>query len=153
MRKYLFLICVLLTSCPSWAQRDPASWDNLKALQPGQKLQVQETNSTKISGTFLSVTDGAISVEAGASPQLVPRQEVRSVKLMENRHRLRNALIGAGVGAGAGAGIAAAAWESDGFFGGKGKGAAVGVGIGALGGAVVGSLLPTQDTVYRVSSH
>ena len=153
MRKFLFLSCVLLTSLPSWAQRDPESWDSLKTLQAGQKIQVLEINSTKISGTFLSLTDAAISVEAGSGPQTIQRAEVRSVKLMENKHRLRNTLVGAGVGAGAGAGIAAGVWESDGFLGGKGKGAAVGAGIGALGGAVVGALLPANDTIYRVRSH
>ena len=150
MRKFLFLICVLTTACPSRAQTNQASWDSLKVLQSGQKIQVLETNSTKLSGTFLNFSDAAISVEAGSGPQTLQRAAVKSVRLMENKHRLRNTLVGAGVGAGAGAGITAAAWESDGFAGGKGTGAAVGAGIGALGGAAVGALLPSHDMIYRI---
>jgi hypothetical protein len=150
MRKFLFLICVLATTCASWAQNNQASWNNLKALQPGQKIQVLETNSTKLSGTFVSVSDTAISVELGSGPQMLQKPEVKSVKLMENKHRLHNTLVGAGVGAAAGAGISAAAWESSGFIGGKGTGAAVGAGIGALGGAAVGALIPSHDMIYRI---
>jgi len=150
MRKLLFLIWVLAATGVAWAQNNQASWDNLKTLQPGQKVLVLETNSTKLSGTFVSVSGDAISVEAGSGPQTVRRSEVRGVKLMENKHRLHKTLVGAGIGAGAGAGVSAAAWESSGFIGGKGTGAAVGAGIGALAGAAVGALLPSHDMIYRV---
>jgi Zn-dependent alcohol dehydrogenase len=150
MRKFSFLICLLTTTCASWAQNNQGSWNNLKALQPGQKIQVLETNSTKLSGTFLNATDTALSIEAGTGPQTVQKPEVKSVKLMKNSHRLRNTLIGAGIGAGAGAGITAAAWQPDAFIGGRGVGAAFGAGIGGIGGAVVGVLLPAHDTVYRI---
>jgi hypothetical protein len=153
MRKILVLISLLATTCLSWSQSDPSIWENLKALQPGQKIRVLEANSTTLSGTFVSVSDTAISLDAASGPQTIQRLDVRSVKLLENKHRLRNTLIGAGVGAGAGAGISAGVWESGGFFGGKGTGAAVGAGIGAAAGAIVGALLPTHDTIYRVGAH
>jgi hypothetical protein len=143
MRKYWILACLL--AMPSVGS---AQWENLNTLQAGQKIQVIE-NSRKDSGTFLSVSDKEISLQGKSGAQTIQRQDVRSVKLTVNKHRLRNTLIGAGVGAGAGAGISAAAWEPRGFAGGRGTGAAVGAAIGAVGGAVVGALWPSHETIYR----
>jgi len=144
MRKLWILACVLALPCVASAQ-----WDDLNKLQAGQKIQVVEVNSKKDSGTLLSVSDKTISLQGKSGQQSIQRQDVGSVKLMENKHRLRNALIGGAVGAGAGAGISAAAWEPHGFAGGRGTGAAVGAVIGAVGGAVVGALWPSHETIYR----
>jgi hypothetical protein len=144
MRKLWILVCVLGLPCVASAQ-----WDNLNRLQAGQKVQVVEVNSKKDSGTFLSVSDTTISVQGKSGQQTIQRQDVGSVKLMENKHRLRNALIGGAVGAGAGAGISAGAWEPRGFAGGKGTGAAVGAVIGFAAGAVVGAIWPSHEVVYR----
>ncbi|HWO28598.1 MAG TPA: hypothetical protein VNO32_07345 [Candidatus Acidoferrum sp.] len=143
MGKFCILACLL--AVPSVVS---AQWENLNTLQAGQKIQVLET-SKKDSGTFLSVSDKEISLQGESGPRTIQRQEVRSVKLMVNKHRLRNTLIGAAVGAGAGAGISAAAWEPRGFAGGRGTGAAVGAVIGAAGGAVVGALWPSHETIYK----
>jgi len=143
MRKFWILACLLGMPCVVSAQ-----WENLNTLQVGQKIQVLE-NSKKESGTFLSVSDKDISLQGKSGAQKIQRQDVRSVKLMENKHRLRNTLIGAAVGAGAGAGISAAAWEPHGYAGGRGTGAAVGAAIGAVGGAVVGALWPSHETIYK----
>ena len=143
MRIFWILACLL--AMPSVAS---AQWENLNTLQAGQKIQVLQT-SKKDSGTFLSVSDKEISLQGKSGTQSIHRQDVRSVKLMENKHRLRNTLIGAAVGAGAGAGISAAAWEPRGFAGGRGTGAAVGAVIGVAGGAVVGALWPSHETIYR----
>ncbi len=143
MRKFWILACLLAT--PSVVS---AQWQNLNTLQAGQKIQVVQT-SKKDSGTFLSVSDREISLQEKSGVQTIQRQDVRSVKLMANKHRLRNALIGAAVGGGAGAGISAAAWEPRGYAGGRGTGAAIGAVIGAAGGAVVGALWPGHETIYR----
>jgi len=143
MRKFWILACLLGMPCVVSAQ-----WENLNTLQVGQKIQVLE-NSKKESGTFLSVSDKDISLQGKSGTQTIHRQDVRSIKLMENKHRLRNTLIGAAVGAGVGAGISAAAWEPHGYAGGRGTGAAVGAVIGAAGGAVVGALWPAHETIYR----
>jgi hypothetical protein len=143
MRKFWILACLL--AMPSVVS---AQWEKLNTLQAGQMIQVVQT-SKKDSGTFLSVSDKEISLQGKSGAQTIQRQDVRSVKLMVNKHRLRNTLIGAAVGAGAGAGIGAAAWEPRGFAGGRGTGAAVGAVIGAAGGAVVGALWPGHETIYR----
>ena len=153
MRQLLFLICVLGMPCTSWAQTTPASWENLNTIPAGEKIQVVEMNSKKVSGTFVSVSDAAISLQVEAGQQTIQRQDVRSVKLTKRQHLVRNALIGAGLGGGAGAGISAAAWEDRGFSGGKGTGAAVGAAVGLAAGAIVGALVSDHKTIYRVSAH
>jgi len=153
MRKALLPICVLGLTCISGAQTSRASWANLSVLQAGQKIQIVDMKSEKHSGTFVNVSDTAISYQEAAGEQAIQKQDVYSVKLMENKHRLRNTLIGGAVGAGAGAGIGAASWENHGFLGSKGVGAEVGAAIGFVGGAIVGALLPSHKMIYRVNSH
>jgi len=151
MRKMLFLTCLLGLTCVSSAQNNQA-WANLETLKPGQKIQIVEINAKEHSGTFVSLSETAISFDDAAGAQTVPRQDVRKIKINQNK-RLRNTLIGAGIGAGAGAGITAAAWEPHGFLGGRGVGAAVGAIIGGLSGAVVGAVLPSHGTIYNAGPH
>jgi hypothetical protein len=159
MRNVLLLICVLGTPCLSLAQTSQSSWGFLKGLQAGQNIQVVETNSKKHSGTFLSLSDTSISYRDATAEHSVERQDVRSVKLMKNTHRVRNTIIGLGVGAGVGAGIGAATHKScssQSFcldIGGRALPAAVGGVIGGVGGAVIGVLIPSHHTIYDVSPH
>jgi len=158
MRMRALLVFVLGTSCALWGQTKTASWDSLNTLQAGQKIQVQPMHSKKISGTFLSVSPAAISIEKDAVAQSIQRQDVRSVRIMKNKHRLRNTLICAGIGGGIGAGIFAAAYKScsgQPFCiqpGGRSLGAAIGAVAGLLGGAVVGAVIPDNQTLYEVAA-
>lgn len=86
--------------------------------------------------------------EAGS--QAIQRQDVVSVKLMKNKHRLRNTFIGAGIGAGVGA-VIGASWNNG--FVARGVAAAVTAGVILVPGAVVGALVPDHTTIYSVSSH
>jgi tetrahydromethanopterin S-methyltransferase subunit E len=150
MRNILFLICVLGMSCTLRAQTNLVSWQNLNTLQAGEKIRVLASSSRKVSGAFLSVSDAAISVQQEAGSQAIQRQDVLSVKRMANKHRLRNALIGAGVGAGVGA-VIGGAWNND--FVSRGVVAAVMAGVCLAPGAVVGALVPDHATIYKVGSH
>jgi hypothetical protein len=156
VRKILLLICVFEISCVSWAQSDQASWTNLSTLYPGQRIQIVEMNSQKHSGGFVSFSETAISIQDTAGGQTIPRQDVRRVKLMENKHHLRNAIIGGAVGAGVGAGIGAATYQpcsAPSFclpsIGRAGK-AGIGLAIGLPVGAVVGFFFPSHHTIYNV---
>ena len=159
MRKGLFLMCVLGLACVSWAQTSRASWTNLSALQVGQKIQIVDMNAKKHSGTFVNISDTAISYQEAAGEQTIQKQDVRSVKLMENKHRLRDTVIWGAVGAGAGAGIGAAVVRSCSSPSfciqpvGRGGLAGVGAAVGFAGGAVVGALLPSHKMIYSVNSH
>jgi hypothetical protein len=158
LKKLLVLTGVLGISCGLWAQTDNSSWAKLSALLPGQKIQILEMNSEKHSGTYTSVSDRAISYQDKSGEQIVQRQDVRSVKLMKNKHRLVNTLVLGGVGAGVGAGIGAATYHpcsAPSFcidVGGRGLPTAVGAAVGLVGGLIAGALLPGHETIYSVKA-
>jgi hypothetical protein len=138
----------------AFGQGNKSAWENLSALQAGHKVQVVEMNSKKVSGAFVNVTDAGISLQGPGGEQTISRQEVRSVKLMENKHRLRNTLIGAAIGAGVGAGIGAGVKGQVGPIltsPDRYKGAGVGAVIGVVPGAIIGALLPSHQTIYRAA--
>jgi hypothetical protein len=112
VRKIFSLLLVVGLSGAALAQKDQASWANLSGLRPGQKIQIVGVRSNKHSGKFVRVSDTAVSYSEATGEQSIPKQEVLSVKLLENKHRLRNTLIVAGVGAGVGAAIGAASHKS-----------------------------------------
>jgi hypothetical protein len=97
MRKTLFLTCALGPPFAVVAHTDQASWANLRALQAGQKIQAVDMNSKKHSRTFVNVSGIAISYQEAAGEQTIQKQDVRSVKLLESKHRVRNSLVGIGV--------------------------------------------------------
>jgi hypothetical protein len=150
------LLCLLGLPAMARAQTHKTSWENLSTLHAGQKIQVAGMKSKTVSGMFESFSNAAISLQTQAGEQTIQRVDVRSVKLMENHHRLRNALIGGAVGAGAGAGIGAATYKtcspSSSFcLQPVGRGAQTGVGaaVGLAAGAAVGALWPSHETIYR----
>jgi len=162
MRSTIIALCVLGMPCLSSAQAGPSSWANLNTLRSGQKIQVAQMNSKKVSGTFLNVSGSGITLQENAGEKTIAQPDVRLVRLMKNKHRLRNTLIGAGIGAGAGAGIGAASYrqkcapDSTGvvlcgqpFFS-KGFDTAFGAAVGFVGGAAAGALWPTNEIIYRV---
>ena len=152
MRKFLLLVYLLILPCVLSALTHQPSWTMLSALSPGQNIQVVDTASKKHTGLFSSVSDSALTLTESGGAQTISKQDIRTVKLTKNAHRLRNTLIGAGIGAGAGAAITAAGWESNGFLGGKGAGAAVGAVIGGVSGAIIGALVPSHATLYKATS-
>lgn len=159
MRKFLLLICIIGIPACSWGQKNQASWQNLNAIDPGQKILVIDMNSKKSSGKLLSVTDTAISLQTVTAERMITRQDVRTVKLGKRANILRNTLIGAGIGAGVGAGVGAATYKKCvpngqflaclGDFG-RGPQTAVGAALGLVGGAIIGALWPDHHTVYRI---
>jgi hypothetical protein len=158
MRSLAITPCVLGMPCVSLARTDKSSWTNLSVLQPGQKIAVVELNSKTESGTFSSVTDSSITLQEKSGQQTIQKRDVKIVRLMKNKHRLRNTFIGAGVGAGLGAGIGAASYRpckpppnfSTCFFDiSRGDQAAIFGIVGLVGGAAVGALLPMSEIIYR----
>jgi hypothetical protein len=153
----LLCVCVLGASSVAFAKGNKESWANLNALQSGDKIEVVETSSARVSGTLVNFSATAISLDAASGHQTIQKQDVRSIKLMKSTHRLRNTFLFAGVGAGAGAGIGAAAYKSCagpsciGSFN-RGESAGIGAVLGFVGGAVVGVLWPSHETIYQAAS-
>jgi hypothetical protein len=153
MRNALSLVCLLGIPCASVAQTNHGSWANLSKLAPGQKIQVVEATRKKHSGVFESVSDSAVAFKDSTGELSVQKQDVRSVKLMENHHRLRNTLIGLGLGAGAGAAITLSTCHVINFTRANGICAGVGLGGGGVIGTVIGAVVPEHDTIYSATSH
>jgi len=103
---FLMLLVPLLLS----AQDARESWDNLKQLVAGQKIEVVEMNLKKLTGTFVGFSEQEISVQSADGRMSVPRAEVFRVGVV--RSRSRNIGIGAAIGLGAGVAIGVAGLKS-----------------------------------------
>ncbi|MDE3188998.1 MAG: hypothetical protein KGM96_15925 [Acidobacteriota bacterium] len=132
-------------------QASNVSRANLYALKPGDKIQIVDMNSKKHSGTFLSVSNSAISFRDKTGEKAIQQQDVSSVKLMKNNHRLRNTPIGTGVGFVSGMGFLSVAFGSKSTA--SSDAAAVAGLICLVGGAVAGARWPSHKTIYSASSH
>ncbi len=130
-----------------------ASWQNLKQLPPGQKVEIVVKKGLPARGAFIAVTDESISIRTKKQELSVARADVKRVRRQRGS---RSALIGLGVGAGAGAGLGAGvgeglSHESGGDFASL-KPAIIGVtaALGALAGLLVGALVGGRNsTVYE----
>ena len=150
-RATLALVCLLWIPFFCLARQTHDSWNNLKQLQPGQKIEVVDIHMKALKGEFVSISDEAISLRYGKNEQSVARGDVVRVSTRDSSHRARNMLILAAVGAGAGLGGGLAIDEGARHVSGEGGSylytpvlAAAGAGLGALAG------LPTGwRTLYR----
>jgi hypothetical protein len=127
---------------------DAAARQNLSRLAPGQSIEVNTKKGESLKGTFVNVSEGAISLDRKHQSVAVPRAEIERVSLRSSKqwkYGLAGLGVGAGIGAGAGAGFA----EKRG--GDYGKQITVGMCvIGALVGSLVGAGLGWRGTtVYR----
>ena len=144
----LIAVSVVLLSAVAQAQDPEQSWDNLRTLQAGQKIQVVDQNLKSQEGTFVSFSEGAISFRVNQGEVAVPRADVLRVTSLERSKRARNALIGLGVGAVVGGAIGFAVIGPGGSdFADEILGAAIA--LGAAGGAALGVAVPSYQTIYR----
>jgi hypothetical protein len=100
------LTLVLLVSLPSLGSalaggRDTESWDNLKQLRAGDKIEVIDQSLKSFRGTLVSVSDEAISLQSNKDMLTVERANVLRVSARDASKRTRNMLLGAAIGAGA----------------------------------------------------
>ncbi|MCJ7502186.1 MAG: hypothetical protein MUP80_03890 [Acidobacteriia bacterium] len=133
------------------AQDARNSWNNLKQLRVGEKIQVVDQKLKSLTGTFVGVTEEAISLQVGPAPVAVQRVDVLRVTSRERTRRGRNALIGLGIGAAAGAvGLAIYAEKAThGPVYDRWVPIAAGVFWGGAVGAGVGAAFPSHPTIYR----
>jgi hypothetical protein len=142
------LLTLVLVPLPSSAQTARDSWDNLKQLQPGQKVEVVDANMKSLRGPFVSVSEEAITLQVGKSQEAIERAKVVRVSVRDTSHRTRNMLLGSGILGGI---ALAAAAVPLGITGNEGTScgvcaAAIAAGFG--GGAALGAI-PGNRTVYR----
>ena len=144
---FLMLWLPLLVS----AQDARASWNNLKQLQAGEKIEVVDMKLKSFKGTFLSFSEEVISVRVKEDDVVIERAKVLRVTDREHSKRGRNMILGVAIGAGAG--LAAGILIDEGVRHVSGEGgsylfAPVLAGAGAALGALAG--LPSgYRTIYR----
>ena len=138
----LGMILFAFSVSAAWAQEARESWDNLKRLQVGQKIEVVNMDLKSVKGTFVSYAEDGISVQTGSGSLTTERSNVLRISLREHSKRARNALIGAAVGVAAGVGL----MEREAGYAGAVAGTVVFV---AAVGAGVGAAFPGSRTIYR----
>jgi hypothetical protein len=143
------LLLLLMMPGFGWTQSSQNNWDNLKQLRPGQKIEVVDSSMKTLKGTFVSVSEEAISLRAGKSEKSVLRANVARVGVRDTSHRRRNMLLGAGIAGGlalisAGLGLAYSSNE------GKVCGYCVVAIVAGFGGGAALGAFPGSRTIYRV---
>lgn len=142
---FLFLVPVF-----ALAQQARDSWDNLKQLRPGQKIEIVDMKMKSLKGEFTSSTDEAIVLREGKAEQSVARADVMRVSVRDTSHRTRNMMIGAAIGVGAGLALTVPLEIQQSNEGNSFTGTMAGV-TAALGGAGLGlGTIPGNRTIYRV---
>jgi hypothetical protein len=143
------IVTILLFPLIAIAHADAQTWENLKTLRAGERIQVVSQTLKSHDGRFLSSSDEAINFRVGQQEMAFQRADVLRVSSREHMSRTKKTLIGLGIGTGAGLAIGAMAGNPDAWFG-RYPAMAAGLVIGAAGGTVVGVLLPSKGaTVYR----
>lgn len=120
------------------------SWDTLVSeLKPGRRVVVVVQHSgRRAEGKVVSLTSESITVEMGAQPSPIRREDVFRVRAAGIRSR--NALIGFGIGAAAGVVLGINLGSRR-----HGLSAAVFGGVFGGAGAAAGSALPIGDPIYE----
>ena len=148
----LIAVSVVLLSAVAQAQDPEQSWGNLRTLQAGQKIQVVDQNLKSQDGTFVRVSDEAITFQVRQDEVTIQRADVFRVSSRERSKRGRNALIGLAIGGAIGVvvGIPVAGRIRNATPGDMTWIAATLGGIVGGIGAGIGAALPAgQPTIYR----
>lgn len=144
-----------LAAAASLAAAQPeSSWENLRRLREGEKIEVIDARMKRLRGEFLGFTPEAITLAAEAGETRVERANVARVSRREGSKRLRNVLIGTAAGGAAGAAVMAV-WvrRAQPIAGARGEYYDIGkyiflpAGLGA--GAAIGAAAPRFETLYR----
>jgi hypothetical protein len=146
----LAALCTIAASLlhASDTQNSKGNWDNLRQLRPGQKIEVVDSSMKTLKGTFVSVSDEAISLQAGKNEQSVERAKVVRVSVRDTSHRTRNMLLGSGILGGIALAATAAPLMSSSNEGTSCGWCAAAIGAGFGGGAALGAL-PGYHTISR----
>lgn len=150
MKKSLIGLCLVLAPSLAWCKSNKTMWENLNALQPGEKIQLFETDHRKISGAFVSVNSNDITINEKSGNATVERGDI--ARVLAGGQRLRHLSIGVGIGAGAGAAIGGVTYNPHNVLN-ESRGANMGAGaiVGIAVGAVVGGFMSDFKTVYQAN--
>jgi hypothetical protein len=146
--------CVLLISAAVTAAAQKNDWTRVTNLPIGSEIRVALDTGKSYRGQLQNVAPDSLIVVAAASPETLPRAQIKKIATKADSRRLRNTLIGLGIGAGAGLGLGAGSDASCNphCLGGNNIGKEVLTPIGAIVGAIVGVAWPTGrwHEIYRM---
>jgi hypothetical protein len=148
--KSAVLTLVVLFPALALAREPQSSWDNLKQLQSGQKIEVVDSTMKSLHGAFVSVSDEAISLRVGKAEETVVRANVVRVSVRDTSHRTRNMLLGAGIAGGAALIPSAILLSQQSNEGNNCAACVAAIAAGFGGGAALGAI-PGSKTIYRAS--
>jgi len=131
------------------AQSAKDSWDNLKLLQPGQRIEVVEKTMRSLRGPFVSVSEETIMIEVGKSQRSIERTKIVRVSVRDTSHRTRNMLLGAGILGGIALAATAVPLMANSNEGNSCSACAAAIAAGFGGGVALGAI-PASRTVYRI---
>ena len=136
------------------AQALENSWDNLRQLRPGERIEIVDARTKSHRGEFAAYATEGISLSRNGGVITIRRAEVASIKRIGESRRRRNILLGAAIGAAAGLAIGAIRGKTYHEEGETTVFMAVWTPIGTGIGAAIGAVLPTRGevTVYRAAS-
>lgn len=158
----MILIFVMALAVPLQAsspQARPDDWEYVGRIAAGDTVMVVLNNAQSHQGKFRNSTPDSITIQTKSGEESFQRENVLRISARGQKHRGRNALIGASIGAGAGLGLGAAAdrgskcGPSGPFLcgGSSNVGKEVLTPLGTIVGGLVGLALPTGrwQEVYR----
>jgi hypothetical protein len=145
---FLILFAAVPTRLPA-QQQNAGSWDNLRQLQPGQKIEVVDLHLKKVEGKFVSLTEDAISLRNKKQQESITRSEVMRVSVRDTTHRKRNMVLGAAIAGGAALTIGLLANASARNEGTGCDGCVAGFAAAAAGGGAALGAIPGSRTIYR----
>lgn len=145
------ILITAILSPAAWAQeKSEDSWDNLRQLRPGQRIEVVNMKLQSFHGDFGGYSEEAISLRTDQDEVAIPRADVFSVRNRKRAHRGRNALIGLAIGAASGLAVGAVAGATYHEQGETRVFVSVFTPIGAGVGAGVAAAIPAGAvTIYR----
>lgn len=93
---------VLVVLCTLPAGLFAASWQEVKAIGPGQRVEIQAQDRQWTKGRLVRSTDSAIVVRGKTGEVSLERASIRRVKVEAPARRIRNSVIGVAAGAAVG---------------------------------------------------
>ena len=128
-------------------------WQDLPQSLVGQRIDVVQTDSKKISGKLVRIEPDGLVLERGKGSVTVVRANTSRLE-MKKRDRVRGRIIGTVVGASTGIVLTAVAVAYTNNEGGSNSDALVGAAVGvAVGGAVLGYLAGHSSDADRTIIH
>ena len=134
----LSFVCAGL--CFAQSSAAASAWNIVSAVGQGHKIRV-ETPARNYSGTFVELSDAAISLQSDTGQVSVPKGDVMRIYSQSRSNRIRNTLIGAGIGAAIGITTYATLGTLLRNEGGENTGVLLAAPIGV--GTAIGAVLPT----------